>query len=287
MIDIVDVFVYAFWIGLICAVIYTAMDSPIRPLQNWLSGWGDAFGFPLRFWILTFLITLIFAASLSLEFLLKNQLWLGSSKVRTLTVAWQAISGGLLAFIAVRIHQWAKLHPFDRNRDRGRFRYLANLRREFWAMAIGAAVVLIMFGLGEGLTALVLKLPKEWLPLGGALIPWVRALVFAVLAIIRPCLSLGAHRPIRSAFIGFSRRPLSFFIWISIIGFPALFADFAADIFSKKAVVGTPMFWGLLGGRALFGIFNYLAFEITTLRMVRDLAETPQEDFAIGEDERL
>jgi len=287
MIDIVDVIVYAFWIGLICAVIYTAMDSPIRPLQNWLSGWRDAFGFPLRFWILTFLIALIFAASLSLELVLKSQLWLSSAKVKALTVAWQVISGGLLAFIAVRVHQWAKLHPFDRNRDRGRFRYLANLRREFWAMAIGAAVVLIMFGLGEGLTALALKLPKEWAPLGGALIPWVRALVFAVLTIIRPCLSLGAHRPIRSAFIGFSRRPLSFFIWISIIGFPALFADFAADIFSKKAVVGTPMFWGLLGGRALFGIFNYLAFEITTLRMVRDLAQTPQEDFAIGDDERL
>ncbi|HTO78548.1 MAG TPA: hypothetical protein VMJ31_02095, partial [Methylocystis sp.] len=123
--------------------------------------------------------------------------------------------------------------------------------------------------------------------LGGWLMPWVRALVFAPLAIIRPCLSLGARRPIRSAFIGFSRRPLAFFIWISIIGFPAFFADFAAEIFAKKAAVGTPMFWGLLGGRVLFGMFNYLAFEITTLRMVRDLAQLPSEDFQIGVDERL
>jgi fumarate reductase subunit D len=287
MINIVDVFVYAFWIGLICGVVYTAIDSPIRPVQNWLSGWGDGFGFPLRFWVVTFIIALIFAATVSLEFLLKNQLRLDSTKVKALTVAWQVISGGLLAFIAVRIHQWAKLHRFDHNRDRGRFRYVANRRREFWAMAIGAAVVLIMFGLGEGMIALIMKLPKEWMPLGGWLMPWVRALVFAPLAIIRPCLSLGARRPIRSAFLGFSRRPLAFFIWISIIGFPAFFADFAAEIFAKKAVVGTPMFWGLLGGRTLFGMFNYLAFEITTLRMVRDLAQTPSEDFQIGVDERL
>ena len=47
------------------------------------------------------------------------------------------------------------------------------------------------------------------------------------------------------------------------------------------------MFWTLLGGRLLFGILNYLAFEITTLRMVRDLAATPHEDFAIGVDEHL
>ena len=287
MIDLVDVFVYAFWIGLICAVIYTAIDSPIRPVQNWLSGWKDGFGFPLRFWVVTFVIAIIFAASASLDFLLKNQLRLDSTKVKTLTVAWQVISGGLLAFIAVRIHQWARLHPFDRSRDRGRFRYVANRRREFWAMAIGAAVVLIMFGLGEGMVALVMKLPKVWMPLGGWLMPWVRALVFAALTIIRPCLSLGARRPIRSAFVGFSRRPLAFFIWISIIGFPAIFADFAAEIFAKKAAVGTPMFWGLLGGRTLFGVFNYLAFEIATLRMVRDLAQTPSEDFQIGVDERL
>jgi len=147
--------------------------------------------------------------------------------------------------------------------------------------------VLIMFGLGEGMIALVMKLPREWMPLAAWFMPWVRALVFAMLALIRPCLSLGARRPVRSAFIGFSRRPLSFFIWVTIIGFPAVFADFAAEIFAKKAVVGTPWFWGLLGGRTLFGIFNYLAFEITTLRMVRDLALTPQEDFAIGVDERL
>ena len=55
--------VYAFWIGLICAVIYTAIDSPIRPVQNWLSGWKDGFGFPLRFWVVTFVIAIIFAAS--------------------------------------------------------------------------------------------------------------------------------------------------------------------------------------------------------------------------------
>lgn len=287
MIDIVDIFVYSFWIGLLCAVIYTAIDSPIRPVQNWVSGWQDAFRFPLRFWIVTFLIALIISASLGLEILLANQIRFGSAQVKVFLLAWQVISGGLLAFIAVRVHQWAALHPFDRNRDRGRFRYVASRRREFWAMAIGAAVVLITFGLGEGVTALVLKLPKEWIPLGGALIPLVRWIAFAVLAIIRPCLSLGARHPIRSAFIGFSRRPLSFFIWITIIGFPAFVADFAAGSFARHALPGTWMFWALLGGRLLFGILNYLAFEITTLRMVRDLAATPHEDFAIGVDEHL
>ena len=287
MIDIVDVFVYTFWIGLLCALIYTALDSPIRPVQNWVSGWQDAFRFPLRFWIVTFLIALIIASSLGLEFLLAHQIRFGSAQVRAFLVTGQVVSGGLLAFIAVRVHQWAALHPFDRNRDRGRFRYVANRRGELWAMAIGAAVVLITFGLGEGMTALVLKLPKEWIPLGGALIPWTRWLAFALLAIIRPCLSLGARHPIRSAFIGFSRRPLSFFIWITIIGFPALFAEFAASIFATHAPTGTWMFWTLLGGRLLFGILNYLAFEITTLRMVRDLAATPHEDFAIGVDEHL
>lgn len=285
MINVVDLAVYAFWIGLACAVVYTAIDSPMRPVQNWLSSWQDSFGYPLRFWIVSLVVLLIFAAAPSLDFLMRRQLRLDTSTIKTLTTTWQVISGGLLAVIAVRVHQWAALHPFDR--DRGPFRYAANRRRELWAAAIGAAVVLIMFGLVGGLTALVIKLPREWIPLGGALMPWLRALVFAPLAIIRPCLSLGARRPLRTALIGFSRRPLSFFIWISIIGWPLLFAQFAADIFSRSAEVVTPKFWGVQGALLLFNLFNYLAFEMTTLRFVRDLAKTPHEDFEVGVDERF
>ncbi len=287
MINVVDFVVYAFWIALVAGVIYTAIESPIRPLQNWLASWRDGFGYPLRFWIVALVILLIFAAGQGLEFLLKRQLRLDSALVKTLTVSWQVVSGGLLAFIAVRVHQWAALHPFDLNRDRGRFRYVRNLRRELWATAIGAAVVLIMFGLDTGMIAIVIKLPKEWIPLGAAAMPWVRALVFAPLALIRPCLSLGARKPVRSAFIGFSRQALAFFLWISIIGWPLGFAQFAGEIFGKTAVVGTPKFWGVQVGLVLFNIFNYLAFEMTTLRYVRDLAKTPHEDFAVGADERL
>ncbi len=287
MVNVVDFVVYAFWIALVAGVIYTAMESPIRPLRNWLSSWRDSFGYPLRFWVVALVILLIFVAGQGLDFLLKRQLRLDSTTVKTLTVSWQVVSGGLLAFIAVRIHQWAALHSFDRARDRGVFRYARNFRRELWAMAIGAAVVLIMFGLDTGMVALVIKLPKEWIPLGATLMPWLRALVFAPLAIVRPCLSLGARKPVRSAFIGFSRRSLSFFIWISIIGFPAFFAQFAAEIFGKSAIVGTPKFWSVQAGLVLFNIFNYLAFEMTTLRFVRDLAKRPSEDFQVGVDENL
>jgi len=89
MIDIVDIFVYSFWIGLLCAVIYTAIDSPIRPVQNWVSGWQDAFRFPLRFWIVTFLIALIISASLGLEILLANQIRFGSAQVKVFLLPWQ------------------------------------------------------------------------------------------------------------------------------------------------------------------------------------------------------
>ena len=37
----------------------------------------------------------------------------------------------------------------------------------------------------------------------------------------------------------------------------------------------------------LFKVFNFIAYEMTTLRMVQDLSLAPEEDFRVGVDESL
>ena len=38
---------------------------------------------------------------------------------------------------------------------------------------------------------------------------------------------------------------------------------------------------------SLFKVFNFIAYEMTTLRMVQDLSLAPEEDFRVGVDEKL
>ena len=80
---------------------------------------------------------------------------------------------------------------------------------------------------------LVPLLPGPWAPLGRLVNDLLMELAFAVLSLIRPCLSLGARRPIHAALVAFSRRPLGFFIWITIINIPVKLAEFALDVLSE------------------------------------------------------
>ena len=125
------------------------------------------------------------------------------------TAAWRPVAGGIRALIALRIHDWAALDVIDRDHAR----YQPNRRREIWSAAIGAGVVVVTLALTAVSVKLVPLLPGPWAPLGRLVNDLLIELAFAVLSLIRPCLSLGARRPIHAALVAFSRRPVGFFVW--------------------------------------------------------------------------
>ena len=277
--DIVTIFVYSFWIAAACALIYTAIDTPIRPVQNWLTSWRDSFGYAYRHHRLTLWIALVYLISPCLDFIFGRHNRMEPNTFVEMKMAWQLIAAGILAFMAVRIHYWAALDVFDRDHAPP---YEPVHGREFWAALIGSSVVVVIFVISLGLTLALAFCPQAWLPLGGVLGDSLRALAFSVLSLIRPCLSLGAPQPIRAAVIAFSRRPLGFFLWVTAVCLPAmLMQSLLADSF---VLIGTPslFFWGSRLALALFQIFNYIAFEMTTVRMVQDLSIAPEERFDLG-----
>ena len=280
--DIVTIFVYTFWIGVFCAVVYTAIDTPLRPVQNWIASWRDSFVYAYRFYWVALFIAAVFLTFPWLKFLVVRHWSALGTALLIVTAAWRPVAGGIRALIALRIHDWAALDVIDRDHAR----YQPNRRREIWSAAIGAGVVVVTLALTAVSVKLVPLLPGPWAPLGRLVNDLLMELAFAVLSLIRPCLSLGARRPIHAALVAFSRRPVGFFVWITIINIPAKVAEFAADVLAP------------VGGRAalyflaqfalvLFKVFNFIAYEMTTLRMVQDLSLAPEEDFRVGVDESL
>jgi hypothetical protein len=280
--DLVTIFQYTFWIAVFCAVIYTAIDTPLRPVQNWVGSWRDSFTYAFRHYRVALCIAPVYFIFPCLKFFIIRH-W-GELGTTLLWVAgvWQVIAGGVLAVIALRIHHWAGLEDFDRDRAR----YEPNRRREIWAAAIGIGVVVFMLTTTVASVKLVHHLPKAWTPLGVLFNDSLRALAFAVLSLIRPCLSLGARRPIHAALIGFSRRPLGFFLWITALSVPGILAQLAADSLAPVSAKAALFFTSRLALTA-FQTFNFIAFEMTTLRMVQDLSFAREEDFRVGVDESL
>jgi len=280
--DIVTILVYSFWIGAICAMIYTAIDTPLRPVQNWSASWRDCFIYAFRHYWIALCVALVFLVAPSLDFFLSRFGGVGRNTLILVAVAWQLLAAGILAAIAVRIHYWAGQDVIERDHTP----FEPNWRREIRAAAIGVGVLLVMLGSVVVLAVFLHLFPKSWLPIGDVLGDSVRALAFSVLSLIRPCLSLGARRPIRAAAIGFSRRPLGFFLWITALAVPALLVELATQS-SAQASADALSFWGSRLALVSFQIFNYIAFEMTTLRMVQGLSFVPQERFELGFDESL
>jgi hypothetical protein len=283
MANLVDLLVPPFWIGAICTVGYTAIDSPLRPVQSWVSGWRDGFSYAKRHYWVALFILLVFFASPALDFLFGRYLRVPGWMLMTAAFSWQAIGAGILAFFAYRIHQFAVqvCHPGDQ------LPYTPNRKRELWAFALGVGIFLTLLGVNFGLGYLASMAPRSWSGLANAANGWTRTLLFVPLSLIRPCLSLGARKPVRSGFVGFSRRPIAFLIWISALGIPSIFAHFAMDSFVKPGNMAMQPYWTSRSLMALFDLFNFMAFEMATLRMVRNLSWKPEEDFEVGQDERF
>jgi len=285
MANLVDIIVPALWVGGICSVFYTAIDSPLRPLQSWVLSWRNAFAYPTKHYFVALFILTIFLVSPTLDFVFGKYLRVPGWILLSAAWSWQALAAGLLGFIAVRVHYEAlEDDPVVKRKP-----YAANRRREWWAFAIGVGGSLALLGANFGLAFLASPLPKAWQPLGFTFNGLVRhALLFVPFAIIRPVLSLGANRPVRSAFVGFSRRPVSFLIWISAVGsIPPWFANYAMESFVRPGAFALGPFWISHALLAVFNLLNFLAFEMTTFRMVRNLSWAPKENFEVGRDESL
>jgi hypothetical protein len=283
MANLVDLFVPPFWVGVICTVFYTAIDSPLRPVQSYFLSWKNAFSYMGRHYVVGLVLLLVFLVSPTLDFVFGKYLRLPGWQLMVAAWAWQALAAGILGFLAVRLHYYAfQDDPFAK-----RSPYVSDRRREWWAFGIGLVAFLLLLGANFGFAFLASLAPKIWLPLAHAASGWLRAVLFVPLALMRPCLSLGARRPIRSAFVGFSRRPISFLIWISALGVPAIFAKFAMESFVRPGNFAATPFWTAHAALVAFNVLNFIAFEMTTFRMARNLSWVPSEDFEVGRDQSL
>ena len=156
--DLVTIFVYCFWIAAFCAVVYTAIDTPLRPVQNWSASWRDSFGYAFRHYGLALIVALALFISPLLDFLLGRFGRLDPSAFVEVKLVWHLIASGILAFIAVRVHYWAALDVFDRDHAPP---YAPNRQIELWAGVIGIGVVFVIFVISLALT-LLLSICPEW-----------------------------------------------------------------------------------------------------------------------------
>jgi len=113
--DIVTIFVYTFWIGVFCAVVYTAIDTPLRFVQNWIASWRDSFIYAYRFYGVTLCIAAVFSTFPWLRFLIVRHWGALGTALLIVSGAWRPIAGGIRAIIALRIHDWAALDVIDRD----------------------------------------------------------------------------------------------------------------------------------------------------------------------------
>jgi hypothetical protein len=289
--NLVDLLLPPFWVGVACAVVYTAIDSPVRPVQSIVKSWNNAFAYVLEHYAVALVALSIFLVMPLLNFFVSGylaqfsafdrELLLGPSdwQLMVLGVGWQALAAGLLGFVALRLH-------FDASAIDDLYAEpppdVFNRRCAVWAFGAGVGVYLALIVADYGFNQFVELLPMDWQPLGGTVTFWVRALLSAMLALVRPTLSLGAREPFRGAFEAFAKRPIVFLIWISALSVPLGVAEFAKDCFIEPGDLEATSFWAGNGCLAVFSVLNYIAYEMTTFRMLRNLFLETEVEYGFG-----
>jgi hypothetical protein len=252
-----------FWLIGIASGAYAALESPVKPVQCVVKSWQDAVRYPFAerrtvTWLLG-----LFLTSGAFEFLFSRVVPVSPPVLLALGLSWRAITVGAIGFLAVRIHQWVLVRgekPYERRPG-------VELRAVLFALLIFLALLAVNFGVAW----LVGKMAPEFARSLNRAAPLLQSIVFAPLALVRPALSLGMGAPWRGAFVAFWRHPIAYFVWISALALPALAARYVIDTFFKP---GDPSAIHFLAGQAAFALFNTvdcIAFEMSTLRMLRNV----------------
>ena len=262
-----DLLTLALWLAAAFCVIYTALGSPIRPVQSLAKGWQGAFRLLSCDPRTAFLLLGLFCVAPVLEFLFARVLPLSPPILFAAGFAWQAITAGAIAFIAVRLHQSVLAGTITRSEP--------SRRRLIWATIYGVAVFLMLLLCNFGFALLTSFLPGKLSPIGNEASWMLRSLIFVPLALVRPAQSLGDERPMRAAFVAVFQRPISFIVWITSLSVPMLLAKLVVHGFVRPDDMSPLPYFGGHAALALFSVFNCAAYEMTTVRMLRNLRRRP------------
>ena len=272
-----DLLTLPLWLGAAFCVIYTALESPLEPVQSLFKGWKGAFqliSFDRR---TVFLLFGLFCVAPVLEFLFIRVLPLRPPILLGAGFTWQAITAGAIAFIAVGLHQSVLA---------GTIRQFEPTRRRFiWATIYGVAVFLALLLCNFGFALLSSLLPRALLPIGNEANWMLRSLIFVPLALVRPAQSLGDKRPLRAAFAAVFERPISFIVWITSLSIPMLLAKLVVSSVVRPGDMSPLPYFGGHAALALFSVFNCAAFEMTTLHLLYNLRRRPVSYFDTDETE--
>ena len=258
-----DLLTLPLWLGAAFCVIYTALASPIEPVRSLFKGWQGAFQLLSSDLKTVFLLLGLFCVAPALEFLFVRVLPLRPPILLAAGFAWQAITAGAIAFIAVRLHQRVLAGTIRR--------FEPSRRRLIWATIYGVAVFLTLLLCNFGFALLASLLPGKLSPIGNEANWMLRSLIFVPLALIRPAQSLGAERPLRAAFAAVFERPISFIVWITSLSIPMLLAKLVVQSFVRPGDMSPLPYFAGHAALALFSVFNCAAYEMTTMRLLYNL----------------
>jgi hypothetical protein len=272
-----DLLTIPLWLGAAFGVIYTALESPIEPVQSLFKSWKGAFQLLSCDLKTVMLLFGLFCVAPLLEFLFIRVLPLRPPILLAAGLTWQAITAGAIAFIAVGLHQSVLAGTIRRVEP--------TRQRLIWATIYGVAVFLTLLLCNFGFALLSRLLPRALLPIGNEANWMLRSLMFVPLALIRPAQSLGDERPPSAAFAAVFERPISFIVWITSLSVPMLLAKLVVNsVVRPDDMSPLPYFGGHLA-LALFSVFNCAAFEMTTMRLLYNLRRRPASYFDYDETE--
>ncbi len=257
------IIILCFWIGVIWCMLHTAIESPILPLQSIFRSWIGAFRYLFENREVALALLCLFLAAPALQILFVRIIAASPSVLLAAGIAWQAITATLIAFLALRIHDWVL--------TKGSERYKRRPEREVWAMVYGLTIFLLLLGVNYGFAQLTTLAPPGLWPAGALANSLLRVLLFAPLALVRPALSLGEARPWSAAFAAMKSCPVSFLIWITALSAPIVLSKFVVYSFIRQHDPSTLHYFEAQIALAAFNVVNCIAFEMTTLRMLRNL----------------
>jgi hypothetical protein len=192
------------------------------------------------------------------------------------SIVWQACAAALAAAVAVPLHLFV-IHAFLRARDidppGGRRNVAALMRR---AAAFGAAIWIVGYLLGIAFKSVLLAVEAPLREMGVVSLAVVAGLQFvsflltSLLALVRPALSLGLARPLRTGVRMAVRHARALYVLLAVLGILPLLLEFLmaympSELISSVAVAHLLSVLLL----SMLNIFQFFTLEVGTVLFAR------------------
>ena len=277
-----DWVVYAILGALLIVVVYLGVlgaMSPLRPLPILLTAWRLA----VESWRwqrkIVLAVSLLVFTGASLQFYFVNTSGHDEQTLLIASIFWQAFLATLVAALAVPLHLFV-IHVYLRApvadpSEGGRKLAPLMLRAASYGLAIWIFGYLL--GVACKFVILVTQPPLRQIESFG--LAFVVFLATGLLALVRPALSLGMARPLRTGIAMGWRRALALYLMMAVLAIPP-------NVLGPLAMFVPPAFLGRgLTPRlititliSIMSIFQYVATEISTVLFARRAMQQSRDD---------